>query len=282
MVFAIKETPSRPPAGIAPRFSRRAPLAALLAALIICVAVSGCATVPYTGRSQLVFMNESEELSLGAQASKQVLEKEREEKGTARAARVERVGKRIAAVAERPQFQWEFHTIPSETLNAFCLPGGKVFVYTALLDLTQGNDNELAAVMGHEIAHAVARHGAERVSQNQIAAIGQVAAQIGVAAATGSAEAADSVGQGYGLLTQLGILLPYSRKHETEADTIGIILAAKAGYDPRAAIAFWKKMGVASQGKQPPALLSTHPLNEQRIKDLEEAMPRALEYYKPK
>lgn len=251
-----------------------------VAVLFACLFASGCATVPYTGRSQLVFMKENEELSLGAQAAKQVLEKEREEKGTARAARVERVGKRIAAVAERPQFQWEFHTMPSDVLNAFCLPGGKVFVYTALLDLTQGNDNELAAVIGHEIAHAVARHGAERVSQNQLAAIGQVAAQIGVAAATGSAEAADSVGQGYGLMAQLGILLPYSRKHETEADTIGVILAAKAGYDPRAAIAFWKKMGAASQGKQPPELLSTHPLNEQRIKDLEAAMPKALEYYK--
>lgn len=252
----------------------------LLGLIALFPVLSGCATVPYTGRSQLVFMNESEELSLGAQAAKQVLEKEPEEKGTARAARVERVGKRIAAVADRPQFQWEFHTIPSKTLNAFCLPGGKVFVYTALLDLTNGNDNELAAVMGHEIAHAVARHGAERVSQNQVAAFGQIAAQVGVAAATGSAQAGESVSQGYGLITQLGFLLPYSRKHETEADTIGIILAAKAGYDPRAAITFWEKMAAANTGGEPPALLSTHPLNAQRIRDLEAAMPKALQYYK--
>ncbi len=247
---------------------------------LACLVLSGCATVPYTGRSQLVFMDKAEELSLGEQASRQVLEKEPEEKGTARAARVARVGRRIAAVAERPDFAWEFHTMPSETLNAFCLPGGKVFVYTALLDLTQGNDDELAAVMGHEIAHAVARHGAERMSQTQLVTLGQVATQLGVAAATGSAQAADGVAQGYGALAQLGILLPYSRTHETEADTIGIILAAKAGYDPRAALGFWKKMAAVNKGKEPPALLSTHPLNEQRIKDLEAAMPKALEYYK--
>lgn len=255
--------------------------AALLLVLLASSALAGCATVPYTGRSQLMFMEESKELALGAQASKEVLTKEHEEKGTARAARVERVGRKIAAVAERPQFEWEFHTIPSETLNAFCLPGGKVFVYTALLDLTGGNDNELAAVMGHEIAHAVARHGAERVSQNQMTAIGQVALQVGVAAATGSADMAEAAGQGAGLISQLGILLPYSRSHESEADLIGIILAAKAGYDPRAAINFWKKMGAASKGEEPPAFLSTHPLNDQRIADLEKAMPKALEYYTP-
>ena len=249
-------------------------------ALLACLILSGCASVPYTGRSQLVFMNQSEELSLGEQASKQILEKEKEEKGTASAARVERVGKRIAAVAERPQFNWEFHTIPSDVLNAFCLPGGKVFVYTALLDLTQGNDNELAAVMGHEIAHAVARHGAERTSQAQLAALGQIAAQVGATAATGSAETGQSLGKGVGTLAQLGFLLPYSRTHETEADTIGIILAAKAGYDPRAAISFWRKMAAANEGGEPPALLSTHPLNAQRIKDLETEMPKALEYYK--
>ena len=256
------------------------PRCLLLFPLLACLALSGCASVPYTGRSQLVFMDQSKELNLGEQASKQILSKAQEERGTARSARVEQVGKRIAAVAERPNFKWEFHTIPSEELNAFCLPGGKVFVYTALLDLTTGNDNELAAVMGHEIAHAVARHGAERMSYNQIVAVGQVATQIGVAAATGSAQTGQSLGQGVGTLAQLGFLLPYSRAHETEADTIGIILAAKAGYDPRAAITFWRKMDASNKNGGPPALLSTHPLNEQRIRDLEAAMPRALQHYK--
>ena len=250
--------------------------------LILCALVlSACATVPYTNRSQFITMSESEESRLGAQASDTILRKEPEEKGTARAARVTRIGQRIAAVANRPDFQWEFHTIPSKTLNAFCLPGGKVFVYTALLDLTGDDDNELAAVMGHEIAHAIARHGAERASQTQLAGLGQAVTGVAVAVATGSNSAGQAAQSGYGALAQLGILLPYSRTHETEADHIGIILAAKAGYDPRAAVTLWKKMGAASKGKEPPALLSTHPLNQQRIDDLTEAMPEALTYYKP-
>lgn len=248
--------------------------------LAACVVLSGCAKAPYTGRSQFITMSEGEEMSLGAQASREILQKEKVETGTTRSARVVRVGKRIAAVAERPDFSWEFHTVPSDVLNAFCLPGGKVFVYTALIDLTKGNDNELAAVMGHEIAHAVARHGAERVSQNQLAGVGQVVTQAAVTAATGSQAAGEFSKSGYGLLAQLGILLPYSRTHEAEADKIGIILAAKAGYDPRAAISFWRKMAAANKGGEPPAILSTHPLNAQRIAGLEKDMPEALKLYK--
>ncbi len=249
----------------------------VLAALLL----SACATVPYTGRSQYIAMSPAEEMRLGAQASRQVLQKEPEEKGTARAERVIRTGRRIAAVADRPDFAWEFHTIPGKDLNAFCLPGGKVFVYTALLDLTGGNDAELAAVMGHEIAHAVARHGAERVSQSQLAGIGQAVTGVAVAVATGSGAAGQAAQSGYGTLAQFGFLLPYSRTHETEADRIGVILAAKAGYDPRAAVSFWKKMAAVNKGKEPPALLSTHPLNRQRIDDLAEFMPEALKYYRP-
>lgn len=252
----------------------------LLTALLACVLLAGCAKAPYTGRSQLIMMSASEEMNLGAQAAQQVLQEEKAETGTARSARVERIGKRIAAVADRPEFSWEFHTIPSDTLNAFCLPGGKVFVYTALIDLTRGNDDELAAVMGHEIAHAVARHGAERMSQSQLAGLGQVVTQMAVTVATGSQALGDVSGSGLNILTQLGFLLPYSRTHETEADKIGIILAAKAGYDPRAAISFWKKMAAANTGREPAAILSTHPLNEQRIADLEKDMPEALTYYR--
>lgn len=255
--------------------------AAFACALLACVFLAGCATVPYTGRSQLIMMSESEEMQLGAQASRELLQKEKTETGTVRAARVERIGKRIAVAADKPEFQWEFHTIPSKELNAFCLPGGKVFVYTALIDLTKGSDDELAAVMGHEIAHAVARHGAERMSQNQVAGIGQAVTAVAVTVATGSTAAGEAAQSGYGAIAQLGILLPYSRKHETEADTIGLILAAKAGYDPRAAITFWKKMSQANTGKEPPAILSTHPLNAQRIADLEQAMPEAMRFYKP-
>lgn len=254
----------------------------LLLALLACAVLSGCATAPYTGRSQFITMSEGDEMRLGAQAAREVLQKENVETGTARSARVDRVGKRIAAAAERPEFSWEFHTIRSDILNAFCLPGGKVFVYTALIDLTRGSDNELAAVMGHEIAHAVARHGAERASQSQAAGLGQAVTQVAVAIATGSSAAGDAAGSGVGALAQLGFLLPYSRTHETEADRIGIILAAKAGYDPRAAITFWEKMAAANKGGEPPALLSTHPLTSQRITDLKKDMPEALRHYNPK
>lgn len=250
--------------------------------LLSCFALAGCATAPYTGRSQLIMMSPSEEMALGTQASQKILSKEETETGTERSARVEHIGKRIAAVAERPEFAWEFHTIPSDVLNAFCLPGGKVFVYTALIDLTNGNDNELAAVMGHEIAHAVARHGAERASQNQLSGIGQLIIQVAVTVATGSSAIGDASGSGYSALAQLGLLLPYSRTHETEADKIGIILAAKAGYNPRAAVTFWQKMAAASKGKETVSILSTHPLNAQRIADLEKEMPEALKYYKPR
>ncbi len=262
------------------RFAGLPPIRMFLPVLAVLL-LSACATAPYTGRSQYITMSESDEMRLGAQASAEVLKKEPEERGTERAARVMRVGQRIAAVADKPEFDWEFHTIPGKDLNAFCLPGGKVFVYTALLDLTGGSDPELAAVMGHEIAHAVARHGAERASQNQLAGIGQAVTGIAVAVATGSGAAGQAAQSGYGALAQMGFLLPYSRTHETEADHIGIILAAKAGYDPRAALSFWRKMAATDKGKEPPAILSTHPLNQQRIDDLTAEMPEALAYYKP-
>ncbi len=262
------------------RLAKLTPLHMLLPALAALL-LSACATAPYTGRSQYITMSEEQEMRLGAQASQEVLKKEPEERGTERSARVIRVGQRIAAVADKPEFEWEFHTIPSKDLNAFCLPGGKVFVYTALLDLTGGNDAELAAVVGHEVAHAVARHGAERASQNQLAGIGQAVTGVAVAVATGSSAAGQAAQSGYGALAQMGFLLPYSRTHETEADHIGIILAAKAGYDPRAALTFWKKMAASNKGKEPPAILSTHPLNQRRIDDLTEEMPEALKYYKP-
>jgi len=137
-------------------------------------------------------------------------------------------------------------------------------------------------VMGHEVAHAIARHGAERASQAQAVSLGGALLGLGVGVATGSSTAGQAAQSGYGAVAQLGILLPYSRHHETEADHIGVILAAKAGYDPRAAVTFWQKMTQASKGaKEPPALLSTHPLNEARIADLERVMPEALKYYRP-
>ena len=249
---------------------------------LCCLALFACSTVPYTGRSQFLTMSENAEFRLGLEAAREILSKEPVERGTARAVRVEQVGERIAKAANRLDFQWTFYTIDKPVLNAFCLPGGKVFVYTKLIELTYKNDAELAAVMGHEIAHAIARHGAERASQAQVLSLGGILLGLGVGVATGSSAVGQTAQSGYGALAQLGILLPYSRHQETEADYIGIILAAKAGYDPRSAITFWKKMAQESKsGKEPPALLSTHPLTETRIADLERIMPEALKYYRP-
>lgn len=253
----------------------------LMCVAAVLAACAGCATAPMTGRSQFIVTDESSDLRLGAQASQQIMKESELETGTARSARVERVGRRIAAVAERPNYQWEFHTIKSKELNAFCLDGGKIFVYTAMLDFTEGRDDELAAVIGHEVAHALARHGAERRSQNMASGVGQAVLGIAASILTGSSAAGDAVQEGTGALASLGLLLPYSRLQETEADHIGIILAAKAGYDPEAAISLWEKMQKSNEGKEPPQLLSTHPVTSQRIVDLKNFMPEALQYYHP-
>ncbi|MCL1916190.1 MAG: M48 family metallopeptidase [Desulfovibrionaceae bacterium] len=241
----------------------------------------GCATAPYTGRNQLITMSESEEMRLGLEASREILAEEKIEKNTPRARRVEKIGKDIASVANKPDYDWQFHTIDSKQVNAFCLPGGRVFVYTGILELVGGSDAELAAIMGHEIAHALARHGAERHSQSSLAQTGLGVAAIAVGVSTNSAAAAQATQLGGSVAAQLGFLLPYSRLHETEADHIGVILAAKAGYDPRAAITLWEKMEKLNAGNEPLSILSTHPLNRQRQEDLRKIMPEALKYYKP-
>lgn len=252
----------------------------LLLLLTISLVVAACASAPYTGRKQLIFVNESEEVQMGYEYSQQIMAEEKIETGTSRAKRVERIGRDIAAVSNKPEYEWSFKVIESTDVNAFCLPGGKVFVYTGILELIGNNDNELAAIMGHEVAHALARHGAERSSQSSMTNIGLNVASVAVGVATNSNAAASLAMAGGSAAAQLGILLPYSRKHETEADHIGVILSAKAGYDPRAAISLWQKMAALNSGKEPLGILSTHPLNSQRIADLEKVMPEALKHYK--
>lgn len=239
--------------------------------LAVAVFLSACQSTPYTKRSQFVLTSESEDMALGAKASKEVLRTESPEVGTARAKRVEAIGQKISAVSDRPNFQWEFHTVKKNELNAFCLPGGKVFVYTGMLDFVGKDDDQLAAIMGHEIAHAIARHGAERASQAQATNVG--IALLGVVTGMGS-----TAQQGASALSEIGILLPYSRLQESEADHIGVILAAKAGYDPHAAITLWENMEKQG-GSSTPGFLSTHPVNSQRIKDLQAIMPEAVQYY---
>lgn len=282
------------PASIQPRPARRVAIArfnllkrfstlkrfALLSC--ICLAAAACASAPYTGRSQFIIMSESEEMRQGLEYSRQIIAQEKVEEGTARARRVEKIGQAIATAAEKPQYDWLFKVIDSDEVNAFCLPGGKVFVYTGILDLVGDNDDELAAIIGHEVAHALARHGAERSSQNNMASLGVTLGSVAAGIATNSNSVAGVSRTGGSLAARLGLLLPYSRLHESEADHIGVILAAKAGYDPRAAISLWEKMAALNEGKEPSAMLSTHPLNSQRIENLEKLMPEVLKYYHPR
>lgn len=252
--------------------------------LVICLALTAlsCASAPYTGRSQLILMSESEEVRQGLEYSQKILSEEKIEEGTARARRVERIGRDIAAVADKPGYDWLFKVIVSDDVNAFCLPGGKVFVYTGILGVVGDNDAELAAIIGHEVAHALARHGAERSSQSGLATLGVTAASVVIGVATDSDAAAGAALAGGSVAAQLGLLLPYSRLQESESDHIGVILAAKAGYDPRAAISLWEKMAELSKGQEPLSILSTHPVNSQRIADLQKLMPEVMQYYSPK
>jgi predicted Zn-dependent protease len=229
-------------------------------------------------------MDEAEEIKLGEDALKQIINSVGMtiERGTERAKRVEKVGKAIAAVAERPDFKWEFYTLRRDELNAFCLPGGKIFFYSKMVDFTEGDDAEVAIVMGHEVAHALARHGAERMSQDKLAGTSLSIGALAVSTVTKSQDLANRSARLASAVLNLGVLLPYSRLHESVADYIGAILAAKAGYDPRAAIRFWERMSSASKGKEPFFFLSTHPVYKTRIEDLQEIMDEALKYYHPK
>ena len=222
-----------------------------------------------------MLVTEDQEQSLGIQAYRQILADEKVSTDPRMTAVLRRVGQRIAAVANRPDFEWEFNLIESKQVNAFCLPGGKIAVYTGILPILK-NEAGMAAVMGHEVAHAIARHSGERMSQRlSVALIGELL-EFGVQDASPGAQKAAL--QAFGLGSQVGVLLPFSREHEREADSIGLMYAAKAGYDPREAVRLWQRMKAASGGKGP-KFLSTHPGEDRRISELEELMPTALEAY---
>jgi predicted Zn-dependent protease len=238
----------------------------------------GCAEAPITGRQQLILISESDEVALGARAFDEVLNNERISNDPVFVDQVNRVGRRIAGVANRPDFSWEFVVIDNDkVINAFALPGGKVAVYTGLLRVAK-SDAELAAVMGHEVAHAVARHGAERMSHQLLAQVGQ--AGLNAAIASQSPATIQAFNLAYGVGVNVGALLPYSRQEESEADHIGLIYMAKAGYDPHAAVSFWERMAKAKSGDSPPEFLSTHPADERRIQNLKRLMPEAMAYYR--
>lgn len=238
----------------------------------------GCTTVPYTNRSQLMMVSQSDEMKLGATAFQQVLHKERVTRDPRLTEPVVRVGQRIAAAADQADYQWEFAVIDDpKQANAFCLPGGKVAVYTGIFPIAR-DDAGLATVIGHEVAHALARHGAERMSQGLLLQIGALG--VGVAASGTSPGVQQAIMQAYGLGSTVGVALPFSRSQESEADHIGLILMAKAGYDPEAAIGLWERMQAAERGS-PPQWLSTHPSPANRIESIRAWLPEAKQYFTP-
>lgn len=249
--------------------------------LLLCVSVaavvgvfSGCTTVNETGRSQLMLVSASQEAEMGLSAFADIKKEEKISTDAAVNARIQRIGQRIAASVGReiPNAQWEFVVFDSPTVNAFALPGGKVGVYTGLIKLA-ANDDEIAIVMGHEIAHVTSRHGAERTSQNYaISGVGALA-QVGMDASKVDPTKRDLVLAGYAAGSQYGVALPFSRLHETEADSVGLRFAAGAGYDPKAGATFWKKMA-AQGGSKTPVLMSTHPSDEARIANLQKLAPQ--------
>lgn len=229
--------------------------------------LAGCATTPVTNRTQFMMISPDQEMALGATEAKKVVESSKISTDKVLQDRVKRIGQRIAAVSGRSDFAWEFTVIQDDTPNAFCLPGGKVFFYTGILKITE-NDDQIATVMGHEIAHALARHGAERMSMQTASNVG---AQVLAAALNVPAQYQNLYSQAYGITSQVGLILPYSRKFEHEADQIGVYLMVKAGYNPAQAIKFWENMArLSTNSQKPPAFLSTHPADGERIREIRE------------
>ena len=250
--------------------------------------IGGCAQVPITGRQGLHLVPESELLALSFQQYEEVLKTAKLSTDPQKVQTVRAVGEKIARAAEAfleeagqgasiANYKWEFNLIEDDkTVNAWCMPGGKVAVYTGILPYTQ-DETGLAVVLGHEVAHAIAGHGDERMSQALLANMGGVA--LSAALASKPAQTRELFMTAFGVGTSVGVLLPYSRLHEKEADRIGLVLMARAGYDPREAVPFWERMSQEG-GARPPELLSTHPAPSSRIANIEAHTPEALSYYK--
>jgi len=271
-----------PPSPRAPRGANV--LLLFAAALTLC----GCATVPVTGRKQMVLISSTQMASLGADSYSQKMAASRLSANAEQTAMVKRVGARVSQAVEQylkeqgqssaiRGFAWEFNLIEDPVVNAWCMPGGKVAFNTGILPVCQ-NEAGIAVVMGHEIAHVVANHGGERMSQQLLAQMGGM----GLAAALQQQpEATQQLAlAAFGAGTQLGAILPYSRLHEFEADRLGMIFMAMAGYDPAEAPKFWERMQALGGGSASPQFLSTHPSGASRIRELRELLPEAVRYYK--
>ncbi len=246
-----------------------------------------CSQVAVTGRKQLDIVPASTVNSLGAQSYKDFLSQNKLSNNAEQTRMVKTVGQKIQKAVEQyckennmskrlQGYQWEFNLVENPAVNAFCLPGGKVVVYTGLIPVAK-NETGLAVVMGHEIAHAIANHGGERMSQGLLVQMGGMGLE--AAMAKQPTQTKNLFLQSYNAGTQYGVLLPYSRLHETEADHIGLIFMAMAGYNPQEAVDFWQRMSAANKGGAPPELLSTHPADATRIKNIQKFMPEAMRYY---
>ena len=241
--------------------------------------LTGCATVQETGRKQLLLIPEGEMTQLGITSFEQLKKETPISKDPAVNALVQKVGKRIAAVATLTNAQWEFVVFDSPEANAFCLPGGKVGVYTGILPITK-DEAGLATVIGHEVAHAAAHHGAERMSESL--GLETLSKLLGAGLSSSSPQLQSALLAGYGVTTKLAVELPHSRKQESEADYIGLLYMARAGYDPEASVNFWQRFAQYSKeagGGGTPSFLRTHPLDEVRIKQLQQWMPEAKAQY---
>ena len=246
--------------------------------------ICACKTSPFTGKKTLNFVSNDELFPMSFQQYDQFLSENQVVSGTADAQMVTRVGTKIAKAAERymtalgypgylKDYRWEYHLVKDDQANAFCMPGGKIVVYTGILPITQ-DEAGLAMVMGHELAHALANHGAQRMSAEQLK---QVGGAVGSAVIGDNQQTQQIFAQAYGLGSQYAVMLPFSRSQESQADEIGTIIAAIAGYNPEAAPSLWKRMQANSGGQEPPEFMSTHPSSASRIQALTALVPRAKE-----
>lgn len=248
--------------------------------LLLLLSAAGCKTNPFTGKSTLNFYPNSQVFPMAFAQYDQFLEENKVVEGTADVRTIEKVGQRIATAAERwltangypgylKDYRWEYHLVQDETVNAWCMPGGKIVFYTGILPICAG-ETGIAVVMGHEVAHALADHGAQRMSAGTLQQIGAVAGNIAIQ----DPQKRNAFNQAYGIGSTVGVMLPFSRSHETEADRIGLQIMAIAGYNPDEAAELWKRMSAQSNGA-PPEFLSTHPSNETRISNLTQWAPAA-------
>ena len=250
-------------------------------AVVALVLTISCTTVTETGRSQFNFLSAGQETQLGLTSFEKMKKEVPVNKDPALNAMVQRVGKRIAAVATLPNAQWEFVVFDSKEANAFCLPGGKVGIYTGILPITK-DDTGLAVVMGHEVAHAAAHHGGERMSEAMAVQMGGQLLGVGLSAADPKVQALATLAYGTG--AKLGRELPHSRAQESEADHIGLLYMARAGYNPEEAVNFWTRFSQYNQqagGSEGVWFLRTHPLNAKRIQDIQAELPKAKAQYRP-